>query len=83
MTIKINNPKPLPCTYCKTKEGYQYSDTFRMHYTSYHTQEGVYDGGSYSDGKRINQSSKAYCCNCGKLLPFKLKRERFEDTSTQ
>lgn len=80
--IKINDPQPIDCPNCKSKEGYQYSDYMSVHYTSHHSSEGKYESGAYSDGcKMINQAKNAYCTNCGKKLPFKLIRKSFEDVS--
>lgn len=72
--IKLNDPQPLPCPACKGSFGYQYSDLFRMHYTSFHDAYGNYDGGEYSDGACLNRATKAYCRQCGTKLPFKIKR---------
>lgn len=83
LVIKINEEQPLPCPKCKEKFGYQYSDTFRMHYTSFHDAEGKYEGGEYSDGNCLNRAVTVYCTNCCTKLPFKLKRERFETVNNK
>lgn len=78
IVIEINEPQPLPCPKCKTKEGYQYSDYMSVHYTSHHSVDGKYEGGTYSDGcKMLNHGKSAYCLNCGTKLPFKLNREPY------
>ena len=76
--IKLNDPQPLPCPACKGYFGYQYSDLFRMHYTSFHDPNGKYEGGEYSHGVCLNRSITTYCCNCSRKLPFKLKRQPSE-----
>lgn len=80
-TIKINEPQPIDCPRCKTKEGYQYLDTFRMAYVSSHEADGKYEMGHYTDGRCLNRGITAYCTNCNERLPFKLKREQGEDVS--
>lgn len=65
VSIKITEAQPLPCPYCGGFYGYQYSDLFRMSYTSVHT----------SDGVSLNKGKLAYCVNCGTRLPFTLIRE--------
>jgi hypothetical protein len=80
--IKVNDPQPLPCPKCNAKEGYQYSDYISVHYTSHHSVDGKYEGGSYSSlCKMHNRAKSAYCLNCGTKLPFKLKRQDYEDVS--
>lgn len=79
LTIKVNDPQPLDCPKCETKHGYQYSDAFRMHYTSFHTPDGKYEGGEYSDGRCLNKGVATFCCNCGTRLGFKLIRTTFEE----
>lgn len=80
--INVNDPQPLPCPKCKEKEGYQYSDYISLHYTTYHAPNGKHEGGFYSESpKMINQAKEAYCSNCGKKLPFRVNRSRFEDVS--
>ena len=34
ISIKVTEAQPLPCPYCNGFYGYQYSDLFRMSYTS-------------------------------------------------
>lgn len=80
--IKMNEPQPLDCPRCKTKHGYQYSDTFRMQYTSFHNADGKYDGGEYSDGTCLNRAVSTFCCNCGTRLPFKLERVTGENVES-
>ena len=75
VSIKITEAQPLPCPYCGGFYGYQYSDLFRMSYTSVHTSDGTYSGGEYSDGVSLNKGKLAYCVNCGTRLPFTLIRE--------
>ena len=75
VSIKITEAQPLPCPYCGGFYGYQYSDLFRMSYTSVHNSDGTYSGGEYSDGVSLNKSKTAYCVNCGTRLPFTLIRE--------
>ena len=75
VSIKITEAQPLPCPYCGGCYGYQYSDLFRMSYTSVHTSDGTYSGGEYSDGVSLNKGKLAYCVNCGTRLPFTLIRE--------
>lgn len=60
ISIKVTEAQPLPCPYCNGFYGYQYSDLFRMSYTSVHNSDGTYT---------------AYCVNCGTKLPFTLIRE--------
>lgn len=73
--INIGDPQPLPCAHCKVAHGYQYSDYISVHYTSFHENNGGYEGGEYSTGcKTLNKGNSAYCCNCGKKLSFKLIR---------
>ena len=79
ITIKIAEPQPLPCPNCKGFNGYQYYDSYRMGYISYHNADGEYEGGEYNDGVPLNKAKHAYCCNCGAKLPFKLQRELFEN----
>jgi hypothetical protein len=81
ITIKLNEPQPLDCPNCKSKEGYQYSDLFRMHYTSFHNADGQYEGGQYNDGMRLNRAVTCYCVNCGERLPFKLDRDGIQGVS--
>ena len=81
IAIKLNEPQPLVCPKCKSIEGYQYSDLFRMSYTSFHNKEGKYEGGQYNDGTCLNRGLSAFCCNCGTRLPFKLERTFVEDVS--
>jgi hypothetical protein len=82
LSIKINDPQPIECQYCKEKHGFFYSDYMSLHYTSIHTPEGKYEGGQYSDGYKIlNKGKTAFCTNCAERLPFKLNREDFEDVS--
>lgn len=81
-TIKINEAQPLPCKKCGEKMGYQYSDYMALHYTSFHSPFGEYEGGAYSDGcNLINKAVSAFCVNCGERLPFKLERKTVEDVS--
>ena len=75
ISIKVTEAQPLPCPYCNGFYGYQYSDLFRMSYTSVHNSDGTYSGGEYSDGVSLNKSKTAYCVNCGTKLPFTLIRE--------
>ena len=75
ISIRIKEKQPLPCKHCNGFYGYQYYDRYKMHYTSVHTEEGVYDGGEYTDGVLMNKGKTAYCANCGEKLPFSLKRE--------
>ena len=82
-TIKINESQPEPCPNCGGFEGYQYSDLFRQHYTSFHNADGSYYGGEYSSGKTAHKAVRAYCMNCLTLLPFKLIREDSETVLEQ
>lgn len=75
ISIKIGEPQPLPCPKCNGLFGYQYSDLFRMYYTSIHNPDGMYYGGEYSDGTNLNRSKTVYCASCGAKLPFTLMRE--------
>jgi hypothetical protein len=80
LSIKINEPQPKPCPKCNSFEGYQYSDYMTIHYTSFHSEVGKYDGGEYSAGSKIlNKGKSAFCCNCGTRLPFKLIRTDSEN----
>jgi hypothetical protein len=81
LTIKLNDPQPLDCPQCKSKYGYQYSDLFRMSYTSYHDENGKYDGGTYNDGVCLNRGVSTFCLNCGTRLPFRLDRSGKDDVS--
>lgn len=82
VTIKVNDPQPVDCPECKSKEGYQYSDFMQMRYTSIHNADGKYEMGGYSDySKTLNKAKTAYCCTCGTKLPFKLERLNTEDVS--
>lgn len=81
LVIELNAPQPLDCIKCKSKEGYQYFDLFRMGYTSYHNSEGKYEGGQYNDGRCLNKGVTTFCCNCGTKLPFKLNRNDIQDVS--
>lgn len=65
ISIKIGEPQPLPCPKCNRSFGYQYSDLFRMYYTSIHN----------PDGTNLNRSKTVYCASCGAKLPFTLMRE--------
>lgn len=65
----------MPCSNCGGYYGYQYSDLYRMSYTSVHGKNGAYEGGQYNDGTSLNRGKTAYCSNCGEKLPFKLIRE--------
>ena len=76
--IKMNEPQPIDCPKCKSKQGYQYYDLFRMSYTSVHNAEGKYQGGGYSSGKCLNRGVSAFCSNCGEKLPFKIERSDTE-----
>lgn len=76
--IKIKDPQPVPCPRCGGFEGYQYSDLYRMSYTSVHTAEGEYEGGEYNSGTNLNKGKIPYCANCGARLPFKLRRTEDE-----
>ena len=82
ISIKVTEAQPLPCPYCNGFYGYQYSDLFRMSYTSVHNSDGTYSGGEYSDGVSLNKSKTAYCVNCGTKLPFTLIREGEEEGSS-
>lgn len=73
--IRIGEAQPLPCPDCGGYYGYNYSDLFRMSYTSEHNAAGKYEGGAYSDGTSLNKAKTAYCSNCGCKLPFRLIRE--------
>ena len=42
ISIKVTEAQPLPCPYCNGFYGYQYSDLFRMSYTSVHNSDGTY-----------------------------------------
>jgi hypothetical protein len=79
VTIKLNEPQPLDCPECKSKEGYQYSDLYRMSYTSQHNSYGEYEGGQYNDGVNLNRGVSTFCCNCGARLPFKLDRSGIQN----
>lgn len=79
VTIRINDPQPLPCPKCNRREGYQYFDSYRMGYTAFHKANGENEGGQYNDGALLNKAKTVYCCNCGEKLPFKLEREIAED----
>lgn len=46
ISIKVTEAQPLPCPYCNGFYGYQYSDLFRMSYTSVHNSDGTYSGGN-------------------------------------
>lgn len=81
LVIKLKDPQPLDCPRCKSKEGYQYSDLFRMSYSSFHLPNGEYEGGEYNTGMCLNRGVKLYCCNCGSKLPFKLDRKTLGDVS--
>ena len=77
--IKIGEEQPLECDNCESKEGYQYSDFMKLHYTTFHDKEGKHEGGAYSEGGTIiNKGITPYCCNCGTKLNFKLMREQLE-----
>jgi hypothetical protein len=77
--IKIGEHQPVDCENCKSKEGYQYSDFMKLHYTTFHDKEGKQEGGQYSEGASFqNKGITPYCCNCGKKLKFKLIREDLE-----
>lgn len=76
--IELNQPQPHDCPKCKEKFGYQYSDLFRMHYTSFHDETGKYYGGEYSSGVQLNKAVSCFCTNCETRLPFKLKRTKTE-----
>jgi len=77
--IKIGEPQPVDCNNCQSKEGYQYSDFMKLHYTIFHDSKGKYESGTYSDGcTMLNKAVTVYCINCGKKLKFKLIRENFE-----
>jgi len=73
ITIKLTDPQPLDCPKCKSKEGYKYSDLFRMSYTSFHGSDGKYEGGECNTGMCLNRGFRLYCCNCGTKLPFRLE----------
>ena len=79
ISIKINEPQPLPCLHCKGYNGYQYSDSFRIKYTSIHLANGEYEGGEYNDDTLIHKAKTAYCANCGTVLPFTLDRGENEN----
>jgi hypothetical protein len=81
VTIKLNEAQPLDCPQCKSKEGYQYSDLFRISYTSFHNKEGKYEGGQFNDGRCLNRGITVFCCNCGTRLPLKLDRTGIDDVS--
>lgn len=81
LIIKLKDPQPLDCPRCKFKHGYQYSDLFRMSYTSFHDAGGMYEGGQYNDGLCLNRGVLLYCTNCGEKLPFKLDRNTVGDVS--
>lgn len=81
VVIKLNEPQPLDCPKCKSKEGYQYSDLFRMSYTSFHNAKGEYESGQYNSGVRLNKGVTLYCANCLAKLPFKLDRSAIDDVS--
>ena len=79
--IKLNEPQPLNCPKCKSKMGYQYSDLFRMSYSSFHNTSGKYEGGEYNTGVCLNRGVMVYCANCRAKLPFKLNRASLGDVS--
>lgn len=81
--IKMTEPQPLDCPKCQAKEGYQYSDLFRMSYTSVHNAQGKYEGGEYSDGVCLNRGISCFCANCGNRLPFKLDRSGTRGVSVE
>lgn len=73
--IKMNDPQPAECPKCKSKEGYQYHDTFKMDYVSFHNADGKYEGGQYTDGIRLRKGIAVYCRECLEKLPFRMLRE--------
>lgn len=77
--IKICDPQPVACSKCDGFYGYQYSDHMKVHYTSQHSRDGKYEGGSYTDSVNIlNRGSTPYCANCGTKLRFKIIRSNNE-----
>ena len=79
-TIFIGEKQPVECDNCQSKEGYQYSDFMKLHYTTFHDKKGKHDGGSYSESAIIlNKGITPYCLNCGERLKFKLIRESIEE----
>ncbi len=80
LIIKVNDPQPVGCPTCKSKEGYQYSDLLRLTYTSFHNENGQYEGGQYADFTRVlNKGKSCFCRNCGTRLPFKLESTHTEE----
>jgi hypothetical protein len=78
--IFIGEKQPVECDNCKSKEGYEYSDFMKLHYTTFHDKEGKHDGGHYSEsGTILNKGITPYCLNCGERLKFKLIRESIEE----
>ena len=79
-SIFIGEKQPVECSNCESKEGYQYSDFMKLHYTTFHDKEGKHDGGTYSESSVIlNKGITPYCLNCGERLKFKLIRESIEE----
>ena len=79
-TIFVGEKQPVKCDNCESKEGYQYYDFIKLHYTTFHDKDGKHDGGSYSESSVIlNKGITPYCLNCGERLKFKLIREKIEE----
>jgi DNA-directed RNA polymerase subunit N (RpoN/RPB10) len=77
--INIGDPQPLKCRSCNSKQGYQYSDHLKLHYTTTHESCGKHYGGFYSEYSQVlNEGKTPYCMNCGSKLDFKIKRVKIE-----
>ena len=76
LQIKIGDAQPSPCSNCNEFYGYQHADHVKLHYNCFYDKDGVYEGGQYSEyANTLHKGVSAFCCNCGKRLPFKLIRD--------
>lgn len=71
--IKVGEHQPVGCRKCNDFLGYEYQDTYRVSIPS-----GGKDG-DHAQGTWVRKSAKAYCSECGSLLPFRLQREKTEN----
>jgi hypothetical protein len=80
ISIKVGEGQPVDCPNCEKKNGYHYADYMKIHYTSFHSENGKLDSGAYTDSSTLlNAGKTAYCNQCLERLPFKLEREDGEE----